>query len=144
MAASRSVLRYLWASPASLVGLLLGILACVLGASVRTADGIVEMGGRQRGCLLSRLFGLLRIHAITFGHVVIGADHEALARCRMHEQVHVRQYERWGLLFFPLYLGSSAWQWLRGRDPYWDNHFERQAYHECGSPTPGAAGKSLR
>ena len=31
-------------------------------------------------------------------------------------------------LFFPLYLGSSLWQWLRGRDPYRDNRFEREAF----------------
>ena len=47
---------------------------------------------------------------------------------RAHERVHVRQYERLGALFFPLYVGSSLVQWLRGRDPYFDNHFEREAY----------------
>jgi hypothetical protein len=40
----------------------------------------------------------------------------------------VRQYERWGVLFFPLYLGSSLWQLLRGRSPYYANRFEREAF----------------
>ena len=70
---------------------------------------------------------MARFDAITLGHVVIGASPAALARCRAHERVHVRQYERFGVLFFPLYAASSALQWLRGRDPYWDNRFERQA-----------------
>jgi hypothetical protein len=39
----------------------------------------------------------------------------------------VRQYERWGALFFVLYAVSSLCQWLRGRDPYWHNRFEREA-----------------
>jgi hypothetical protein len=42
--------------------------------------------------------------------------------------VHVRQYERWGLLLLPLYVASSLWQLLLGRDPYFDNRFEREAF----------------
>jgi hypothetical protein len=42
--------------------------------------------------------------------------------------VHVRQYERWGPAFLPAYLLSSLLQLLRGRNPYRENHFERQAY----------------
>jgi hypothetical protein len=51
-----------------------------------------------------------------------------LDHCRTHELVHVRQYERWGPLFVPAYLASSAIIWLRGGDPYRDNPFEREAY----------------
>jgi hypothetical protein len=47
---------------------------------------------------------------------------------RQHERVHVRQYERFGVFFFPLYLGSSGLQLMRGRNPYLDNAFEREAY----------------
>ena len=39
----------------------------------------------------------------------------------------MRQYERWGPLFIPLYLGASAWALASGREPYWDNPFEREA-----------------
>jgi hypothetical protein len=42
--------------------------------------------------------------------------------------VHVAQYERWGALFLVLYPASSAIQWLCGRDPYYDNPFEREAF----------------
>jgi len=67
--------------------------------------------------------------------VIIGLDARTLDSCRSHEHVHVRQYERWGPLFFPLYLGSSLWQWMRGRDPYRDNRFEVEAFRGERPPT---------
>jgi hypothetical protein len=70
----------------------------------------------------------MRFEAITFGHMVLGLNHGVLETNRLHEHAHVRQYERWSLLFFPLYLGSSLAQLLRGRDPHHQNYFERQAY----------------
>jgi hypothetical protein len=39
----------------------------------------------------------------------------------------VRQYERWGVVFFLAYPLSSLWQAARGRHYYWDNWFEVQA-----------------
>lgn len=122
--------RYIWAAPASAVGLALGIPALFAGAGARRIDGALEIGGGRMPAWLQRLPGGIDVAAITFGHVIIGRDEATLARCRRHEQVHVRQYERWGVLFFPLYLGSSLWQWLRGRDPYWHNRFEIEAYRE--------------
>lgn len=123
----RRWLRYLWAAPATLVGLALTGVAAATGARARVVDGCVEVaGGRVRSCVAA-LPPRLRFAAITFGHVIIGTDHETLAAVRCHEQVHVRQYERYGILFFPLYLGSSAVQLVLGRDPYRDNRFERQA-----------------
>ena len=124
------VLRWLWASPATLVGLGLAAPALASGATLRRVDNVLEIAG---GLLLRRLpsaprFGFV---AITFGHVVVGVDHQCLARVRAHERVHVRQYERWGLLFFPLYLASSLVQIVRGRDPYLDNVFEREAFATC-------------
>jgi hypothetical protein len=67
------------------------------------------------------------IAAITLGHVVLARSAADLARCRLHELVHVRQYERWGPLFPPLYLLASCSALLRGTHPYLDNHFEREA-----------------
>jgi len=43
----------------------------------------------------------------------------------------VQQYERWGPLFVPAYLGSSLLQWLRGQDPYRSNWFEREAFGDA-------------
>ena len=122
------IARYVWALPATFVGLLLSLVALVLGARGRIVEGAVEVaGGRIDECLLL-LPRHCRFGAITFGHVIIGVDHETLAHHRGHEHVHVRQYERWGVLFFPLYLSSSVLQIARGRDPYLSNSFEREAF----------------
>jgi hypothetical protein len=126
--AQRSVLRYAWAAPASVVGLVLALLARVLGARLAVVDGVLEASGGRLGEWAARLPAPFRFNAITFGHVILGVSEAAIAACRAHEQVHVLQYERWGILFFPLYLGSSLVQLLCGRYAYRDNHFEREAY----------------
>jgi hypothetical protein len=77
---------------------------------------------------LSRRRPPFTIDALTIGHVIIGKNRESLTRCRNHERVHVRQYERWGPLFPPLYLLSSAAALVRGMDPYRDNRFEQEAF----------------
>ena len=61
--------------------------------------------------------------AITFGHVILCVDEpdEALLA---HEMAHVRQYERWGPLFVPVYLLAALLSMLRGRRPHEDNYFE--------------------
>lgn len=123
-----SFIRYLWASPATAIGLTLAACACIGGASAAIVDGTIEIGGGRVRRWMARLPQSWRFQAITFGHVVIGLDDDTLAACRVHERVHVRQYERWGPLFFPLYVGSSLAALLRGRHPYWHNAFERQAY----------------
>jgi hypothetical protein len=51
--------------------------------------------------------------------------------------VHVRQYERWGPLFVPAYLLSSLVELLRGRRPYRDNWFEREAYGKTARVAKG-------
>jgi len=134
----RALFRYLWVLPATMVGLALGLLAIGLGASARRVDGVLEVGGGRLHRAIMKLPRGCRFEAITLGHVIVGRSHAVLAEVRTHEQVHVRQYERWGLLFFPLYLGSSALQWLRGKDPYYDNCFEREAFSVASEPRPRA------
>ena len=70
--------------------------------------------------------------ALTLGHTILGQTSAALDVARTHEWVHVRQFERWGPLMGPAYLGCSLWLWLRGGRPYRDNPFEREAYDEAG------------
>jgi hypothetical protein len=122
------VARYLWASPATAIGLLVALAALALGARIRVVRGTLEVVGGRLPALVLRLPRRLRFVAITFGHVVIGSNPDILRRVRAHEWVHVRQYERWGLLLLPLYVASSLWQLLLGRDPYFDNRFEREAF----------------
>lgn len=122
------LLRYAWASPATVVGLAVAALALCLGASARRIDGTFEVaGGRLLGGA-RRLPPRARFVAMTLGHVIVGVDHAALSCARSHEHVHVRQYERYGVLLFPLYVGASIVALLRGRRPYRDNVFEREAY----------------
>lgn len=120
--------RYLWALPATAIGVLFAGLAMCGGATLRPIGGAFEVAG---GRLLHGILTLppsVRFVAITFGHIIIGVDHACLSSARAHEHVHVQQYERWGILFFSIYLASSIIQLIRGRHIYSDNVFEREAY----------------
>ena len=125
----KRLLRYLWASPNTALGLLLVPVAWLSGGTVRRVQGVVEVQGRAVAWLLQHGVPLAGgAAALTLGHVVLGRDVGTLDRCRAHEHVHVRQYERWGPLFIPAYLGASLLAAARGRHPYFDNAFEREAF----------------
>jgi len=126
----KRVLGYLWAAPVSAAALPALPLALLTGGSARLFNGVLEIEGGALSLLLSRALPGFPISAITLGHVVLAADAEEHARCRAHERVHVRQYERWGLLFPLLYLGSSAAALLAGGSAYRDNAFEEAAFRE--------------
>ena len=115
-------LRLLWASPNSVLGLLLGALLLPLGARGRVVGGVLEIAAFGRAPQHRWPFA-----AITLGHVIVGTHRAELQRLRAHEQVHVRQSERWGPFFLPAYLLAGGWQWVCGRHPYRDNPFEVQA-----------------
>jgi hypothetical protein len=135
---ARAALRYAWAAPATAVGLLGALAAVACGANAAIVDGVLEVSGGRLGRAATRLPAELRFSAITFGHVVLGTDAALLECVRRHERAHVRQYERWGVLFFPLYAGASLLAWLNAQRPYWHNHFERQARREAGEDTDAA------
>lgn len=122
------LLGYLWALPVTLIGVMLAWVARVTGGSYMRRDGVLEVTGGWPATLLCRGFPFCGpAAAITLGHVVLGASQDALDKTRSHERVHVRQYERWGILFVLAYPLAGAWAWLQGGNPYWDNIFERQA-----------------
>ena len=126
------ILLYLWAAPATLLGLLAVAIACLTGGSARIVRGVLEVHGGFATAFLRR--GLPFVGsgaAMTLGHVILGQDLRCLEGSREHEHVHVRQYERWGPFFLPAYLSASVMLWLRGRDPYHDNPFEREAYEQA-------------
>lgn len=121
-------LRYVWTLPTTAVGLLLVPIALLTGGGIQFIDGVLEVyGGLVRWFLRDLVPIQGGASAMTLGHVVLGADRDALQRTREHERVHVRQAERWGLLFIPAYLLAGAWQRLCGREAYRDNPFEREA-----------------
>lgn len=121
------LVRYIWAAPCSVVGLVLAAPLLLAGAKAHSVCGVLEVSLSQQEKLSFRLLHRLPFCAITFGHVVIGLTEQNLEHLRAHEHEHVRQYERWGLFFFFAYPASSLYQWVRGNNPYWDNWFEVQA-----------------
>jgi hypothetical protein len=124
------VVVYLWVLPTTSLGLLFLPLALVSrDGGARVVDGVLELHGAAVSWFL-RHCTLLRggASAMTLGHVVLGRDERLLELTRDHERVHVRQCERWGPLFIPVYLLASVWVKLRGGRPYEDNPFEREAY----------------
>lgn len=107
-------LRLIWASPASLLGLLLAPFF----HRRRIVKGVLLCEGASWPRRLGWKFS-----AITLGHVVLSVDDIGDEMMR-HELVHVRQYERWGPLMLPAYLGASVAAAARGRHYYRDNRFE--------------------
>lgn len=123
------LLLYVWASPATFIGLAIAPVAFFQNARFRFVRGVLEIHGGLATQLLDN--GLPWVGsgaAVTFGHVIWGCDQECLDVSRDHEHVHVEQYERWGPFMIPLYLLSSLWEWILGNDPYLDNMFEREAF----------------
>lgn len=115
-----------WASPTTTVALFVACLGIPFGTRLRVRGRTLE----AYGGLVSRVLHKTPIcaAAMTLGHVIWGRTPETLDSCREHEMVHVRQYERWGPFFIPLYLMFSFILWLKGRDPYYENPFEIEAY----------------
>ena len=125
---NKSFWSYAWASPNTLLGLVVGGAMILLGARAWREVGVLEIAGGLVGTCLGPTRIALPWRAITLGHVILGIDRAALEASRAHEHVHVRQYEQWGPFFLPAYLASSLWQLACGRRCYRDNWFERQAY----------------
>ena len=124
-------LKYTWAAPTTLVGLLAGAFTLVFGRPRPASPGGARIPRRllHAGWPNDGSFS-----AMTLGHVIIGRDALCLEFCRKHEQAHVRQVERWGPAFIPAYLLASLLAWRRGEHYYRDNWFERNAQRACGDP----------
>ncbi len=129
-----SVIRYAWAAPTTTLGFVV-VLAGLKGAHLRVVDGVLEAHGPTLAWLLSH-FTLMHggAAALTLGHVVIARDDWSLESTRDHERVHVRQCEAWGPLFVPAYVAASLSAFLRGRNFYFDNRFEVEAFHAARIP----------
>jgi hypothetical protein len=121
------VAKVAWAAPCTAVGLFLAAAVLLLRGKAKHSSGTLEFTFRESEASCGRLARALPFRAITFGHVIIAVTEQELDRSREHELVHVRQYECWGVALFLAYPASSIWQLLKGRNAYWDNHFEVQA-----------------
>ena len=100
-----------WAFPWTAVGLLVGLLGMMTGGHARRRGPVIEFHGGMVTRFLPRLPGGQYAMAMTLAHAVLGQTSAALDVSRKHELVHVRQYERWGLLFvarLPALLGRPV------------------------------------
>jgi hypothetical protein len=127
------IVRVLWASPCSVVGLALAVIPLLGGGRARWQSGALEITYRESKALCGKLARRLPFRGIVFGHVILAVTRDELHSIGPHERVHVQQYERWGPVFFLAYGASSLWQLFCGRRAYWDNHFEVQA-RELSAP----------
>jgi len=125
------IAAFLWASPYTLMGLVLGGLGLCTGGSARIRGRVIEFYGGGVKWLINQ-FPVRHVLAFTLGHTVLGQSDAALDISRDHELVHVRQFEVWGPLMGPAYLLCSLYLWLTGRRAYRDNPFQREAYDRGG------------
>jgi hypothetical protein len=117
------LLAYVWASPLTAAGVLLG---AVSRTRPRLYDGVLIFAdARGLGGWMLRWRGFA---AATLGHTILATGRPG-ERLLQHELVHVRQAERWGPLFVPLYLAGLI------RYGYRRNPLERAAYADGPGPS---------
>lgn len=126
------ILGVIWASPYTLIGLLIGAMGLITGGRVQVRGCAIEFHGGFVKWFVSHLPPGKYTLAFTLGHTILGQSDVSLDIARTHEWVHVRQFQQWGLLMGPAYLLCSLVLWIAGKRPYRDNPFERQAYGETG------------
>lgn len=126
------LIRVVWASPNTLIGLLIGGVGMCFGGRARIRGRGIEFYEGGTKWFIQRLPHGQFTLALTLGHTILGQTDASLDISREHEMVHVRQYERWGPLFLPAYYLASIYMWLSGRRFYRDNPFEREAYDADG------------
>jgi hypothetical protein len=126
--------KAVWALPVSIVAVALLPLA-IWRADWHVRNGVLEITSPAlswflRGPWFRALAGGSGFAAATIGQVIVARDAQCMASCRIHEHVHVRQCERWGMFFPFAYVGAGLWIALRKRQfsaYYWDNPFEVEA-----------------
>ena len=91
-------LAYAWASPNTLLGLVFGLASF---QRPRVTNGILVFDRRVRGFVWT--LRLIHRSAVTYGHVVL-ANRRVEGRLLIHELHHVRQYERLGPFYIPVYV----------------------------------------
>jgi hypothetical protein len=126
------IARFVWASPYTVLGLLIGLVGLWTGGHGRIRGRVIEFHGGAVKWLVRRLPTGEFTLAFTLGHTVLGQTPASLDVSHIHEMVHVRQFERWGPFMGPAYLLASLALWLAGKDAYRDNPFEREAYAKGG------------
>ncbi len=124
------MLRFIWALPYTLAGILPAVFMMFLGARAAVRGGVLEVWGGHPERWFENKRKRPFISTITLGQIILSVSARELERLRSHERVHVRQYRCWGPFFGPLYLASTLIQLFRGKHPYFDNAFEKEAFKE--------------
>jgi hypothetical protein len=107
------LLGYVWTSPNTLLGVILALLSL---QGPRVVNGVLVFDADPPRGFVWLLQKLFRKAAITYGHVVLSAT-PLEGRLLVHERHHVRQYERLGPLYIPLYILMWAFMGYR-RHPF--------------------------
>jgi hypothetical protein len=95
-------LGFVWTSPNTLLGLLLGLFTFQVP---HLRHGLVLFDRHARG--VTWLMPRLGRTAMTVGFVIVSAR-PLEGRLLAHERHHVRQYMTWGPLFIPIYFALAA------------------------------------
>ena len=104
------LLGTIWASPMTLIGLILGCVFIAFGARVSISDSAIvfskvrfmTQGALTLGQVILYTGVSLDAPAKTYHCVAYGGDD--CVRIGTHEQAHVYQYMAFGILFLPLYF----------------------------------------
>lgn len=126
------MLRFVWPLPFTLLA---GVVVCLfmpLGVTLTVRDRSIQASGPGCAMLLKVLVPWMNVSGLTIGHVVIYRTRDDAAVLHAHEIVHVRQWERWGIIFPWAYATASLVATLQGGHYYRDNAFEVAARREAG------------
>ena len=77
-----TAIKYIWASPASAVGVCVACIASAVGAEVKRVSGVLEVSLAPRIAVLRKAAASLPFAAITLGHIVIARSAEEQAALR--------------------------------------------------------------
>ena len=124
------IVGIIWASPYTLIGLLIGSIGLLFGSRVQVKGRAIEFyDGGVKWFIHQIPYGQYKF-AFTLGHVILGQTEASVEMTRNHEAVYIAQYERLGPLLIPVYYLASVYVWLVGKRFYRDNPFEREAIDE--------------
>jgi hypothetical protein len=93
MALPLQIIAYVWASPYTLAGMLIGLVGLCTGGHARVRGRVIEFYGGGVKWLINRFPDGQFVLAFTLGHTILGQTDAALDISREHEMVHVRQFE---------------------------------------------------
>jgi len=121
-------LAFIWAFPVTILGLLFALICWARPLRI-SPQGVLFFSAK--GKWLYKKFWLNKgFIATTLGYVTVWGDDEYAQRPQLviHEGTHTWQAAVLGI-FWPIFYGlDSLYQLIIGKDLYWDNWFEAQAY----------------